>query len=239
MFEIIKSFVTRKELRKINSISDLKPTFDAHILILKSIKPYIKNKKLLDVGCWSGQFVAHLVKKAKKIYGIDPDIDAIKLAKINCPKANFSIGDARKLIFRNKSFDIVTFINVLEHIPKGTEQKCIFEINRVLKTGGYLFLDCPYSHVLSTYLDPMYWAFGHRHYSEVEISKYLTTARFNIEEVIIHGTMWRTIYFLISMVYKHLFNRKYEPSKFFKNKILNDFRPGGFMSIQVIAKKIN
>lgn len=238
MFEIIKSLVTRQELRNVSTITDEEPTFDAHILSLRLAESYIKNRTILDVGCWTGQFVNHFVDKAKSITGIDPESQAIKLAKINCPQGSFSVGDARKLKLKDKSFDVATFLDVIEHVPKGTELKCLREINRVLKPNGILIMCTPFKHPFSTYLDPMYWVFGHRHYSEEKLRELLLRAGFTTSTVLITGTLWRTLYFDISMVVKHLFKRKLEVPEYIKKKILNDYQPGGFMSIHIIARKV-
>src|SRR3989344_6058732 len=54
------------------------------------------------------------------------------------PRINFLVADAHKLPFKNKSFDTVTAIEVLEHLDN--PKKSLFEIYRVLKNKGQLIV---------------------------------------------------------------------------------------------------
>ncbi len=237
MFEVTKSLFARKELRNVNALTDEEPTFDAHVLSLKIVTPYIANKTVLDVGCWTGQFAKRILIKTKSVTGVDIEANAIKLAKKNCPKGSFYEGDARKLQFKKNTFDVVTFLDVIEHVPKGTELTCLKEIHRVLKPKGILILCTPFNHPLSVISDPMFWVFGHRHYSEKTLRDLLTKAGFTIPKVVTTGTFWRIIYFNVSMITKHIFRTRLEYPEFIKKKVLSDIEPGGFMSIHVVARK--
>lgn len=56
----------------------------------------------------------------------------------------FVVGDARALPFPDRSFDIVTMFDVLEHI-KGDDQAAA-EALRVAKPGGWILVSTPYQH---------------------------------------------------------------------------------------------
>jgi ubiquinone/menaquinone biosynthesis C-methylase UbiE len=51
-------------------------------------------------------------------------------------------GDARRLPFAGASFDSITCLDVLEHVPRPAE--AILEWARVLRAGGLLILETPY-----------------------------------------------------------------------------------------------
>jgi len=44
------------------------------------IKGLVKGKKILDVGCWTGQFLS-LIQDSANCHGIDPGKDTIKFAQ--------------------------------------------------------------------------------------------------------------------------------------------------------------
>lgn len=95
---------------------------------------------LLDIGCADGTTTSQIQKfyPSLEITAIDYYQKAIKYAKATKPRINFLVADAHKLPFKNKSFDTVTAIEVLEHLDN--PKKSLFEIYRVLKNKGQLIV---------------------------------------------------------------------------------------------------
>lgn len=69
------------------------------------------------------------------------------------------------LPFENDTFDTVCMFDVVEHLPKNTEDVVFKEISRVLKSGGKLYLSTPNNHILSVISDSAYFLIKHRHYN--------------------------------------------------------------------------
>lgn len=94
------------------------------------------SQAILDVGCSSGLLTAEIYKSVptSKITGLDSYKDAIAFARSKYPTISFIVGDAHKLPFKNKTFDLVVCTETLEHLvdPK----KALQEIKRVLKNQG-------------------------------------------------------------------------------------------------------
>ncbi|OGD86518.1 hypothetical protein A2164_03335, partial [Candidatus Curtissbacteria bacterium RBG_13_35_7] len=95
---------------------------------------------LLDIGCADGTTTSQIQKfyPSLKITAIDYYQKTIKYAKATNPKINFLVADAHKLPFKNKSFDTVTTIEVLEHLDN--PKRSLLEIHRVLKNKGQLIV---------------------------------------------------------------------------------------------------
>lgn len=75
----------------------------------------VKNKKILDVGCWTGDIIEKFVYE-NKCFGVDISENAIGIARnrgIDAYKINF---DKDKFPFDNECFDIILCSEVLEHI---------------------------------------------------------------------------------------------------------------------------
>lgn len=105
---------------------------------------YLKVSKVLIVGCGTGGLAEAMHNLgAKNIYGLDPDSEAIVIAKRDSarPNIDFIVGVAEDLPYENDSFDLVLMISVLEHVRD--IKKSLSEIYRVCKTGGYVYLDIP------------------------------------------------------------------------------------------------
>jgi len=110
---------------------------------IKILKKY-KNEQslLLDVGCSAGLTLAYLAKKYTRIIGYDIDRRALEAAKNRFQKmglkARFILGDGQKIALKNNSVDIVTCLEVFEHMQN--PEMILAEIRRTLKPDGILHI---------------------------------------------------------------------------------------------------
>lgn len=106
--------------------------------ILKKVNPI--PAKILDIGCSSGHVTAKLAIffPDSKVYGVDSYERAIRFGKKEHPGIKFLVADAHKLPLKNKTFDLVTCIETLEHLED--PEKALKEIFRVLKSGGKVLI---------------------------------------------------------------------------------------------------
>jgi len=97
---------------------------------------------LLDIGCGSAKLVADLEKRGFVSFGIDHSMEALKLARYNLARRMLR-ASATHLPYQNQSLDLVTAISVIEHLRPKAGRKFLSEVQRVLKSGGTLFLVTP------------------------------------------------------------------------------------------------
>lgn len=114
--------------------------------IANSLQKYCnlsKKSVVLDIGFGQtdGIITQEIARKAKKAVGIEIDKnDVIAAKKINkMPNCFFLEGDARKLPFKDNYFDIISCVDVIEHIPENRE-KIFKEMKRVLKSEGHIYI---------------------------------------------------------------------------------------------------
>jgi len=133
-----------------------------------------KNIKILDVGCGIGMNYKAL-RSFGTVYNVDIDKKAVKICKKRGLK-NVSIGDAQNLKkFKSKQFDLVTGIELVEHLPK--DSLFIKEASRVLKDKGHLIISAPAFKFLWSEDDEL--AYHYRRYSVKQI-KALVQSKFDI-----------------------------------------------------------
>jgi len=100
------------------------------------------NSKILDIGCAKGYLLDEFGKLLKKptLCGLDISHYAISNHDKKIKK-NLCIGNANKLPYKNKYFDLVISINSLHNILTLEELKKSFtEINRVAKKNIFISL---------------------------------------------------------------------------------------------------
>ena len=128
-----------------NKNGDFKPLHVINPLRANYIKEKLdlESKSILDVGCGGGLLTEALYDSGANVTGIDAAGPGIEVAKIHASKGNKKINyfeqTAEELLNKNSElFDVVTCLEVLEHVPdpKSLVKTCI----QLLKTNGHLFL---------------------------------------------------------------------------------------------------
>lgn len=96
---------------------------------------------ILDIGCGWGQALLYFKSKGMDCYGFDPAPEAVAYGQKRGLNNLVLAGLDTMNVFK-KRFDVVTLLNVLEHL--GDPVKVIDEIKQhVLRPGGLLIIDVP------------------------------------------------------------------------------------------------
>lgn len=127
MINILKNFY-----RKFNK------NYQASFLNKKELFYFSNCKKILDIGCGTGDFIA---LDPKRIIGVDHNKKSLKV----CKGRNLSVvyGKVTKLPFKSDLFDGVHAAHVIEHLFPRDAYKMLAEVGRVLKKGGIFVLSTP------------------------------------------------------------------------------------------------
>ena len=137
-------------------------------------KSKTRNPRILDVGCGTGGNL-EMLGKFGAAEGVDVSDDALAFCRAKGLKAHKGL--AEKLPFADESFDVVTALDVVEHLDD--DAAGLKEMNRVLKNGGKTLIFVP----------AFMWLWGvqddvsnHRiRYTKKQIVERLQTAGFKIE----------------------------------------------------------
>ena len=100
--------------------------------------------KLLDVGCGNGTFLATMRQRGWSTTGVEFDpVSATRARESGSRVFEGSLQDAG---FGEHSFDVVTMVHVIEHLPD--PRQILAECFRILRPGGRLQLITPNIHAL-------------------------------------------------------------------------------------------
>jgi len=201
-----------------------------------------EERNILDIGCGYGWFETNIIKKnIRKITGIEITEKDLSTAKenINHSKIDFKVGSAINIPFSKNEFDTVVCWEVIEHIPKNSEEKMFKEIYRVLKNNGTFYLSTPFNNLIAKILDPAWWLIGHRHYKKEKLNDFAMNNGFVIEKVLINGEIWEIFGVLDMYISKWVFRRTPFFESFIRRMQDKEYSKGnGFTNIFIKFKKI-
>ena len=97
---------------------------------------------VLDVGCGKGFMLYDFARLIPgiKVRGIDGSRYAIDCAKEEI-KPFLEIGNAKKLPFKDHSFDLVVSINTIHNLPRSECKQALQEIQRVARRHAFVTVD--------------------------------------------------------------------------------------------------
>ena len=113
--------------------------YSAHMTIIQLVG---SNKKVLDVGCATGQLAKRLVEKGCEVVGIEIDNESAQFARRYC--RDVIVGDVeilKDLPYPEGYFDVIIFADVLEHLKD--PQAVLTNLKRYLKKDGYILCSIP------------------------------------------------------------------------------------------------
>lgn len=102
-----------------------------------------KNKKILDVGCGGGILSDSMARLGAQVTGIDLATKALKVAKLHALEASTPNVSYEEISAEAKaeqapgSFDVVTCMEMLEHVPNPAS--VVKACAQLVKPGGWVF----------------------------------------------------------------------------------------------------
>lgn len=135
----LEAIIARRFSELSSSFPDKIEEKDKRLNCLINALGSLDGKLILEVGCGKGRFTNIISSKKADCVGIDVSANFISEAKSR-NKGAFFIGSATELSFKEKTFDAVYAVEVIEHIAD--LEKCIKEAARVLKQSGkFIIID--------------------------------------------------------------------------------------------------
>lgn len=147
--------------------------------------PYIKNGKILDVGCGTGIFLTKLKELKYETYGVEQSKEAAEWAK-NKLGLNVFAGTLESVKFPSEFFDVVNFSHVFEHLYDPL--RTLHEVYRILKPRGIIMIDIPNIKSLERRIFGKHWLGWDPprhlfHFSPDTIEKMLRKAKFSLVKI--------------------------------------------------------
>ena len=117
--------------------------------------PAEDRRAAVELGCGTGGFLETLCRRFETVAAVDAYADSLAAAP-RLPNLEVGQADALTTPLADASFDLVTALDVLEHLPA---EAFLAETARLARPGGWLLLSVPASPSLWSALDV---AAGHR-----------------------------------------------------------------------------
>ncbi len=108
---------------------------------IRELFPSAKEKIFVDLGCGTGCFVEQMIQKGYPMIGVDDHQESIDRARLLLGEKNFREGSAEAFPFQDNSVDLITMLDVLEHLKE--DRVALDSMYRGLKGGGVLLITVP------------------------------------------------------------------------------------------------
>ncbi|MCM8819280.1 MAG: class I SAM-dependent methyltransferase [Candidatus Omnitrophica bacterium] len=117
--------------------------YQEHLSRYYFAKEFVKDKFILDAGCNIGDGTFILASTAKKVIAFDIDRTAINYANkyFKTENIDYFVKDVLNLDFKNKTFDVVVSLEVVEHLLE--QDRYLYQLHRVLKDDGLMIISTP------------------------------------------------------------------------------------------------
>jgi ubiquinone/menaquinone biosynthesis C-methylase UbiE len=120
----------------LSRVGDWNRNIHYHAVVLRAIP---ENCELaLEVGCGQGLLARKLVMQCREVVAIDVDHNALEKARVMTPSESrvvFVAGDVMTQPFAGNSFDLITAVATLHHLPlRPALERC----RDLLKPGGVI-----------------------------------------------------------------------------------------------------
>ncbi len=109
---------------------------------LKSQGKTLNNLKILDIGCFTGDFLYLASREGADVKGIELQSDAVRLASVKLP-GKILQKDISSNPFKGKRFDIVTMFGLIEHVKN--PYQLVKNVSQLVKKGGIVVIQTPNS----------------------------------------------------------------------------------------------
>jgi SAM-dependent methyltransferase len=135
--------------RTLPGVSDENYWFQRHLTAYEFLLPFVRGKRVVDLGCGEGYGTRLLSSAAREAVGVDLAPEAIYHARSHYR------GDGLKYEYRDiydtqltaGSFDVAVSLQVIEHMHE--PDRFMGEIRRLLKPGGLCVITTPNGDILS------------------------------------------------------------------------------------------
>ena len=103
---------------------------------LRALVQDLDPARILEVGCGTGRWLAELGRAGCQVFGLDLSPAMLSHARLDREPPDLACGQALRLPFPGRAFDLVYCVNALHHF--GGPRAFVAEARRVLRPGGAL-----------------------------------------------------------------------------------------------------
>lgn len=135
----------------------INPLFQRHVAAYDFCIPYIKNKRVLEVGFGEGYGVGRISGNCSSYDAVDVTDEWIESAKRKYGRESvtFRLYDGKVLPYADQSFDVVISMQVIEHIKD--YKNYLLETKRVLRPSGMALLGTPNKKAMISGVNPYHY----------------------------------------------------------------------------------
>lgn len=141
VYQMAKNYAIKKKVKLVQSLIKYSKS--------KIQTPNSETKKILDIGCGTGDFLIACKNANFEVVGVEPNKNARGITNSKLQNLNPQTKNQNKQLFENTQklledkikFDVITMWHVLEHVPNLTEY--ISQLKELLQPNGTILIAVP------------------------------------------------------------------------------------------------
>jgi len=201
-------------LTKENYLSIVKDYWNMNQFLKYPLLKNLKGKKLLDIGCGTGEFLVVMQNLGYQVSGVDFNEKAVNFAKNHLDIENVYPDDVIKFLENKKEeYDVITAFEIIEHI--NNPKKLLELVYQTLKPGGYFALSLPNRERYWGKISPKIenWDFPYQHLTRWNLESLKRLTENHLFEVVITRKEIPTGWFMsrLRTLIESLLKRNKEP----------------------------
>jgi 2-polyprenyl-3-methyl-5-hydroxy-6-metoxy-1,4-benzoquinol methylase len=114
----------------------------------------LNGKKVLDIGCFTGEFLQVIDSKGGDVFGLELQPDAVEIANSKFPGRIFK-ADVFSNDFPTIKYDIITMFGLIEHVVDPI--RLLKQANELLNPGGLIVIQTPDSSSMIARIMGKFW----------------------------------------------------------------------------------
>jgi 2-polyprenyl-3-methyl-5-hydroxy-6-metoxy-1,4-benzoquinol methylase len=113
--------------------------------ILEFAAKYVDTKGMfLDYGCGSGELVDALLRRGRSVMACDSSPETVRAVRERFANTPGFLGAVQTPVEAlPRTPDVVTLVEVIEHVPAFATPEFLTSVATILAPGGHLFISCP------------------------------------------------------------------------------------------------
>jgi SAM-dependent methyltransferase len=149
-YEGVREFATAADVAARPPVREQDDWYQKELEVIDRHYAKLADSRALEIGCGDGNLTWKVATRCRRVVACDIDPRAVELSRLRLrllglgDRVEFAISDGAGLkVAESERFDVVFFVQVLEHVPHWQQAEVFDRVFGLVAPGGCLFISTP------------------------------------------------------------------------------------------------